>query len=52
MNKNKIIMRRGFEEKGEKKKGYENRNNIYIIIFLKLVLLISQYNLRIIWHKI
>jgi hypothetical protein len=29
MNKNKIIMRRGFAEKREKKKGYENRNNIY-----------------------
>jgi hypothetical protein len=28
--KNKIITRRGFEEKGEEKKGYENANNIYI----------------------
>jgi hypothetical protein len=38
--KNKIITRRGFEEKGEEKKGYENANNIYIyiIIFLKLIL--------------
>jgi hypothetical protein len=25
---------------------------MYVIIFLKLVLLISQYNVRIIWHKI
>jgi hypothetical protein len=45
-------MRRGFEEKGEEKKGYENVNNIYIIIFLKLVHLISQYYLKIIWHNI
>jgi hypothetical protein len=29
MNKNKIIMRRRFGEKGEKEKGYENINNIY-----------------------
>jgi hypothetical protein len=37
--KNKIITRRGFEEKGEQKKGYENANiYIYIIIFLKLIL--------------
>jgi hypothetical protein len=44
-----LIWKLGF---GEKKKGYENINNIFIFIFLKLVLLISQYNLRIIWHKI
>jgi hypothetical protein len=37
---NKIIRRRGFEEKGEEKKGYENANNIYIyiFIFIKLIL--------------
>jgi hypothetical protein len=51
---NKKITRRGFEEKGEEKKGYENANNIYvyIIMFLKLILLISQYDLKIIWHNI
>jgi hypothetical protein len=54
MNK-KIIVRRIFEEKGEKEKGYEKIiiiNDMYVIIFLNLVLLTSQYNLRIIWHKI
>ena len=29
MNINKIITRRGFEKKGEEKKGYEHVNNIY-----------------------
>jgi hypothetical protein len=29
MNTNKIITRRGFEKKGEEKKGYEHVNNIY-----------------------
>jgi hypothetical protein len=39
-----LEIRKRREEK-EKEKGYENINNI--IIFLKLVFLISQYELRI-----
>jgi hypothetical protein len=51
--KNKIITRRGFEEKGEEKKGYENANNIYIYNYIpKVDTLISQYYLKIIWHNI
>jgi hypothetical protein len=50
---NKIIRRRGFEEKGEEKKGYENANNIYIYIHIsKVDTLIFQYDLKIIWHNI
>jgi hypothetical protein len=48
MNKNKIKVRIRFEEKGEKEKDMKKINNMYVIIFLKLELLTSQYNLRII----
>jgi hypothetical protein len=55
MNKNKILMRRRFEEKGEKEKGYENINNIYIYIYNYIskmgtfkFIIYFEYN----WHKI
>jgi hypothetical protein len=37
MNTNKIITRRGFEEKGEEKKEYEHVNNIYRYSYISKV---------------